>query len=113
MAVFARSGDQTRTSRRGVWMLALAPIAAIALAAGAAFAADAIYASRALPGMTVGGVDIGSLEAGSIRERLAVQLAAPWASSSVALIDGSRTWRTPSTPLPPGRCWNCTGAARR
>src|SRR6266576_3649131 len=99
MAVFARSGDQTRTSRRGVWMLAVAPIAAIALAAGAAFAADAIYASRALPGMSVGGVDIGSLEAGSIRERLAAQLAAPWASSSVALIDGSRTWRTTNANL--------------
>src|SRR2546430_14220155 len=100
MAVFARSGEQTRTSRRGVWMLALAPIAAIALAAGAAFAADAVYASRALPGMSVGGVDIGSLEAGPIRERPAAQLAAPWASSSVALSDGSRTWRT--TKADPG-----------
>ena len=99
MAVFARSGEQTRTSRRGVWILALAPIAAIALAAGAAFAADAVYASRALPGMSVGGVDIGSLEAGSIRDRLAAQLAAPWASSSVALTDGSRTWRTTNAEL--------------
>src|SRR5204863_4999551 len=80
-------------------MLALTPIAAIALAAGAAFAADAVYASRALPGMSVGGIDIGSLEAGSIRGRLAAQLAAPWASSSVALSDGSRTWRTTNAEL--------------
>ena len=99
MAVFARSGEQTRTSRRGVWMLAIAPIAAIALAAGGAYAADAAYAHRALPGMTVGGVDIGSLEASSIRDRLAANLAAPWASSTVALVDGSRTWQTTNADL--------------
>src|SRR6267378_4294490 len=94
MAVITRSGEQSRTSRRGVWMLAVAPIAAIALAVGAAFAADAVYAHRALPGMTVGGVDISSLEAPAIRERLAAEIAAPWASSKVALVDGSRMWQT-------------------
>jgi vancomycin resistance protein YoaR len=99
MAVFARSGEQTRTQRRGVWMLAIAPIAAIALAVGGAYAADAAYAHRALPGMTVGGVDISSLEPSSIRERLAAELAAPWASSTVALVDGSRTWQTTNADL--------------
>ena len=99
MAVFARSGDQARTSRRGVWMLAVTPIAAIALAIGAAFAADAVYAHRALPGMAVGGVEIGSLEANAIRERLASQLAAPWATSNVVLVDGSRAWRTTNAAL--------------
>ena len=99
MAVFAQSGEQTRTSRRGVWMLAVAPIAAIALAIGAALAANAAYAQRALPGMTVGGVEIGSLEASAIRDRLATELAAPWATSTVALIDGSRTWQTSNAEL--------------
>jgi len=99
MAVFARSGDQARTSRRGLWMLAVAPVAAIALAIGAAFAADAVYAHRALPGMSVGGVEIGSLEASAIRERLATGLAAPWATSTVALVDGSRTWQTTNAEL--------------
>jgi vancomycin resistance protein YoaR len=99
MAVFARSGDQARTSRRGVWMLAIAPIAVIALAIGAAFAADAAYAHRALPGMTVGGVEIGSLETSAVRERLATGLAAPWATSSVALVDGSRTWQTTNAAI--------------
>jgi len=99
MAVFARSGDQARTSRRGVWMLAIAPIAVIALAIGAAFAADAAYAHRALPGMTVGGVEIGSLETSAVRERLASELAAPWATSSVALFDGSRTWQTTNAAI--------------
>src|SRR6185503_3038153 len=95
MAVVARrSGEQTgRTSRRGVWMFAITPIAAIAIAIGAAFAVNAAYATRALPGMTVGGIEIGSLDSSALRERLASQLAAPWAGSTVALVDGSRTWR--------------------
>src|SRR5438128_7135667 len=99
MAVFARSGDQARTSRRSLWMLAVAPVAAISLAIGAAFAADAVYAHRALPGMTVGGVEIGSLEASAVRERLTTELVAPWATATVALVDGSRTWRTTNAAL--------------
>ena len=99
MAVVARSGEQTRTSRRGVWMLAVAPLAATILVVGAAFAADAAYAQRALPGMTVGGVEISSLEASAIRTRLAAELAAPWASSTVTLVDGSRTWQTTNGAL--------------
>src|SRR2546427_382484 len=35
MAVAARSSEQTRTPRRGVWMFAVAPIAVIALPVGA------------------------------------------------------------------------------
>jgi len=99
MAVLARSSERTRTGRRGVWMLAVAPLAVIALAAGLAFTANAVYADRALPGMTVGGVDIGSLQAGQIRDRLAIELAAPWATSSVVLVDGARTWRTTNAEL--------------
>jgi vancomycin resistance protein YoaR len=99
MAVFARSGDQARTSRRGVWMLAIAPVAATLLAIGAAFAADAVYAHRALPGVTVGGVAVGSLEANAVRERLTTEIAAPWASSTVALVDGTRTWQTTNEAL--------------
>ena len=99
MAVFARSGEQVRSWRRGVWMFAFAPVAVIALAIGAAFAADAVYAHRALPGMTVGGVEIGSLEASAVRERLTTELAAPWATATVALVDGPRTWRTTNAAL--------------
>jgi vancomycin resistance protein YoaR len=99
MAVFARSGEEARTSRRGVWMLAVAPLAVIAIAIGAAFAADAVYAHRALPGMSVGGVEIGSLEASAVRERLTNELAAPWATSTVALVDGPKTWQTTNAAL--------------
>jgi vancomycin resistance protein YoaR len=99
MAVFARSGQQTQTSRRGVWMFAVAPVAVIALAVGAAFAVNAAYTTRALPGMTVGGVEIGSLESAAIRERLASEIAAPWASSKVALVDSTRTWQATNADL--------------
>jgi vancomycin resistance protein YoaR len=80
-------------------MFAVAPLAALLLTVGAAFAVNAAYASRALPGMTVGGVDISSLEASSIRDRLRAQLAAPWASSAVVLVDGPRTWQTTNAAL--------------
>jgi len=80
-------------------MLAIAPLAAIVLAVAAAFGADAVYAHRALPGMTVGGVEIGSLEEGAIRDRLATELAAPWATSTVTLVDGSRTWQTTNAAI--------------
>jgi vancomycin resistance protein YoaR len=99
MAVFARSGQQTQTSRRGAWKFAVAPIAVIALAIGAAFAVNAAYATRALPGMTVGGVEIGSLEASVLRERLGTELAAPWAAAAVKLTDGSRTWQATNADL--------------
>jgi vancomycin resistance protein YoaR len=99
MAVIARSGERTQPARRGVWMLAIAPIAAIAVAVGAAFAVNAAYATRALPGMSVGGVEIGSLEGAAIRTRLAAELAAPWAASTVTLVDGSRTWQTTNADL--------------
>jgi vancomycin resistance protein YoaR len=99
MAVLARSGEQTKASRRGAWMLAVAPVAVVALAAGLAFAVNAAYATRALPGMAVGGVQIGSLESSAIRERLAAELAAPWAASTVALVDESRTWQTTNAEL--------------
>ena len=99
MAVAARSGEQTRAPRRGVWMLAVAPIAVVALAVGAAYAADAVYAQRALPGMTVGGIEIGSMEPSAIRDHLSTELAAPWATSTVALVDESRTWQTTNAAL--------------
>jgi len=49
--------------------------------------------------MTVGGIDIGSLEVGAVHERLAGELAAPWASSAVVLVDGSRAWRATNAAL--------------
>src|SRR5882672_5822239 len=70
MAGIARSGEQSRTSRRGVWMLAIAQIAEKEHEVGAAFALSDVYAHSALPGMTVANATTSSLEAAAIRERM-------------------------------------------
>jgi vancomycin resistance protein YoaR len=99
MAVFARSGERA-SSRRGMpWKLLLAPLVVLLMALGFAVAAEAAYAQRALPGVSVGGIAIGSLEKGALRERLDNELAAPWATATVTLSDGERTWRTTNAEL--------------
>ena len=80
-------------------MFLFAPLVVLLAAAAAALAADAVFAQRALPGMTIGGVSIGSLDQGAIRARLSSELAAPWAASTVTLVDGSRSWRTTNADL--------------
>ena len=71
MAVLARSGEQTvRRERSFVWKLILAPLVVVAVALACAAGASAGYVHRALPGLTVGGVAIGSLEEAQIRARL-------------------------------------------
>jgi vancomycin resistance protein YoaR len=101
MAVLARSGERTmRSGRRGLRRpLLLAPLFLVVLALGLAVAADAAYAQRALPGVSVGGVAIGSLPASDIRERLEAEIAVPSAASTVTLSDGARTWRTTNANL--------------
>ncbi|HEV8534140.1 MAG TPA: VanW family protein [Candidatus Limnocylindria bacterium] len=101
MAVFARSGERVlRTARRGIpWKHLLAPLAVVALALGLAAAAHAAYAERALPGTTIGGVAVGSLDATAIRERLVAEVATPWAASTVSLVDSGRTWRATNAEL--------------
>jgi vancomycin resistance protein YoaR len=99
MAVFARSGERASSRRGTPWKLLLAPVVVLLMALGFAVAADTAYAQRALPGVSVGGIAIGSLEKGALRERLDNELAAPWASATVALSDGERTWRTTNAEL--------------
>jgi vancomycin resistance protein YoaR len=99
MAVFARSGERA-TERRGTpWKLLLAPLVVVLMALGFAVAAEAAYAQRALPGVSVGGIAIGSLEKAALRQRLDSELAAPWAAATVTLSDGGRTWRATNADL--------------
>jgi vancomycin resistance protein YoaR len=101
MAVFARSRERAidPARRRVPWKLFLAPFLVLAVAAGLALGAQAVYAQRALPGMTVGGVGVGSLDASAIRDRLHTELAAPWAAATVTLVDGESSWRTNNADL--------------
>ena len=99
MAVFARSGERASSRRGTPWKLLLAPLVVLLMALGFAVAAEAAYAQRALPGVSVGGIAIGSLEKGALRDRLDNELAAPWAGAAVTLSDGERTWRTTNAEL--------------
>ena len=101
MAVFARSAERLlRPARRGLpWGTLLAPVLMVGLAIGFAITADEAFAGRSLPGLTIGGVGVGSLEAAAIRERLEGGLAEPWASAVVTLRDGARVWRATNADL--------------
>src|SRR2546428_6773902 len=92
MAVFARSGEQASSRRGAPWKLLLAPLVVVGMALGFAVAAEAAYAQRALPGMSVGGIAIGSLEKAALRDRLDREIAAPWAGATVTLAGGERSW---------------------
>jgi len=94
MAVIARSGSRAGSVavRAFVWRILIAPLAAVAIALGFAAAAESAYASRALPGVTVAGVEVGSLQAAAVRERLQAEVAAPWAAGRVTIRDGGREW---------------------
>ena len=99
MAVFARSGERASARRGTPWKLLLAPLVVVLMAIGFAVAAEAAYAQRALPGVSVGGIAIGSLEKAALRQRLDSELAAPWAAATVTLSDGRRAWRTTNGDL--------------
>ncbi len=70
---------------------ALLALLVLTILAGAALALDTAYARRALPGVTVGGVAVGSLEAGALRERLH-DAASRWPAGAVETATESRTW---------------------
>ena len=81
------------------WSLLIAPLTIICLALAAIFAAEVLYADRALPGVTVAGVDVGSLTQTAAQSKLEQGLAAPWAESAVIARSDGRTWATTNRAL--------------
>ena len=77
-------GVGTRTSVS--LLVALLAVVALGLVAQVGFE------SRALPGLKVAGVAVGTLEADGIRSALRAELAAPWASATTRLVTSERTW---------------------
>src|SRR5206468_2805662 len=70
MAVIARSEPrELRSARRFPRKLILTPLIFVAVALGAGASAQQAFATRALPGVMVGGVAVGSLERDAIREQ--------------------------------------------
>jgi vancomycin resistance protein YoaR len=100
MAVAAEeSRSGTRQSRGVPLRIVVIPLTLMAAAAAIAFAAPYLYAERALPGVTVAGVHVGSLDASAIHERLDSELTRPWAERSVVAAHDGQSWRTTNGDL--------------
>jgi vancomycin resistance protein YoaR len=82
------------------WRLVVAPLFVVAALAALGLGAGAAFADRALPRVTVAGVDVGSLRASELRDRLIQEAAQPWAAAVVAVRgpDGL-TWSTTNAAL--------------
>jgi vancomycin resistance protein YoaR len=100
MAVAAREGERSARRGRGISLtVVVVPLTIVAAAVAIVFAASYLYAERALPGVTVAGVHVGSLDAAAIRERLDSELARPWAERAVLARHDGQAWRTTNGDL--------------
>ena len=64
-----------------------------------AFAAEQVYADRALPGVTVAGVSVGSLTRQAALDRLQNELSRPWGESAIVATYDGRSWATTNAAL--------------
>jgi len=100
MAVAARQSESDARRRRGLSLrFAVLPLTIVAAAVAIVFAAPFVYADRALPGVTVAGVHVGSLDTGVIQERLDSELTRPWAQRAVIAMYDGQSWRTTNADL--------------
>ena len=84
MTVTAKEARTYGVSRTP-WRHLLAPVLAAAALAVLALGVDAAFAERALPRVTVGGVEVGTLPASELRDRLVQEIARPWAAAQVVV----------------------------
>jgi vancomycin resistance protein YoaR len=99
MAIAAREGERGARRSRSLSLTLVVPLTIVAAALATAFAAPYVYAERALPGVSVAGVQVGSLDAAAIHERLDTQLSRPWADRAVVAVHDGQTWRTTNGDL--------------
>jgi vancomycin resistance protein YoaR len=81
------------------WSLVIVPLTALCVALAIAFAGELLYAERVLPGVTVAGIDVGSLTQQSAHDRLQAELGRPWSESTIAATSEGRTWTTTNGAL--------------
>ncbi|HEV2251239.1 MAG TPA: VanW family protein [Candidatus Limnocylindria bacterium] len=98
MAVIAKAAERYATRPR--WGRLLLPFIAAAALCALGVGTAAAFADRALPRLSVGGVEVGALGAAELRERLGQEAARPWAASSVTVRgpDGL-SWTTTNADL--------------
>ncbi|MDO8506254.1 MAG: VanW family protein [Candidatus Limnocylindria bacterium] len=102
MAVITRDPDRGRRIARlraMSWSLAIVPLTVVCVGLATVFAAQELYADRALPGVAVAGVDVGSLTRQATAERLQNELARPWAQSTIVATSEGRSWTTTNGAL--------------
>ncbi len=99
MAVIARQAQRGARRRTLSFGFAVVPLAIVCVALAIAFAADQAYAARALPGLTVGGVGVGSLDRVAVHQRLEGELAGTWADRAVVASYEGRTWSVTNAQL--------------
>ena len=100
MAVAAREGEREAPRSRGLSLrFVVVPLTIIVAALAIVFAAPYVYAERALPGVTVAGVHVGSLDTAAIHERLDSELTRPWAERAVVAVHDGQSWRTTNADL--------------
>jgi len=100
MAVTASQGERGARRSRGLSLrFIILPLTIVAAVAAIVFAAPYLYAERALPGVTVAGVQVGSLDASAIHERLDSEIMRPWAERAVVAVYDSHSWRTTNADL--------------
>jgi vancomycin resistance protein YoaR len=99
MAVITREQHRGARLRALSWHVAIVPLALACVTLATFFAADELYAERALPGLTIGGVSVGSLDRAALHQRLESELAGPWASGYVTATLEDRTWTASNADL--------------
>jgi len=100
MAVAVRQGERGARRSRGLSLrFVVFPLTVLAAALAIVFAAPYVYAQRALPGVTVAGVHVGSLDTSAIHERLDSDLTRPWAERAVVAVHDGQSWRTTNADL--------------
>ena len=100
MAVLTeRSASHGRVARRISVRAGVVLLAVVLLLAAVALVAQVAFEGRALPGVRVAGMSVGTLEASGVRDRLQVEIARPWAAAAVRVTDGSRAWDATNAQL--------------
>lgn len=99
MAVIARPRTHVRALGAPSPKWLLVPFAALIALAVGAIAVEGAYMTRAVPGLHVAGVPVGSLEAADAAQRLRAEIGAPWAAAQVRVQHDGRTWATTNGEL--------------
>lgn len=102
MAIFTRAQRTIAAELRPgpLWPgILIVPAILLALFVSTAVAMDTAFAARAIPGLRVGGVEVGALESGQIRARLEQTVAPAVATGRVHASQGGRTFQVTNAEL--------------